>query len=61
VQNWESLESVSTNADIYIEFIGYDGSKTLLTTYTALKAAKESGLADKSLLQALGGWQELTN
>ncbi len=60
VQNWESLESVSTNADIYIELIGNDGSKTLLTTYAALKAAKESGLEGEQLLQALGGWQELT-
>ncbi|MBZ0279758.1 MAG: hypothetical protein K8L97_03390 [Anaerolineae bacterium] len=59
MQNWDKLEYVSTNATIFIEFFGQDGSKSILTTYADLSEAYRNNLSDEELIQALGGLIEI--
>lgn len=61
VNNINSLDYVSTNADIYIEFQGKDGTKLITTTYTDLYQAYENGFSGNDLIQALGGFTDKTN
>jgi len=61
MQNWDELKDVSTNATIFIEFVGQDGSKSILTTYADLSEAYRNNLRDENLVRALGGlieWYE---
>ncbi|MCB9453527.1 MAG: hypothetical protein H6672_19010 [Anaerolineaceae bacterium] len=59
LQNWDMLREVSTNAEIYIQLTASDGSKWIITTYDSLVMAKRSNLTGESLIQALGGWQDV--
>jgi len=58
IQNWENLEYVSTNAEIYIQLNGSDGSAEVLTTYEALYQSYLNGLSGEALIAALGGFVE---
>lgn len=58
VKNWGRMTYVSTNAEILIELKGSDGSRSILTTYTALSEAHQSGLTGESLIEAIGNFSE---
>jgi hypothetical protein len=58
IENWANLEYVSTNAEIYVQLNGSDGSAEVLTTYDALYQAHEAGLRGDNLIEALGGFTE---
>jgi hypothetical protein len=57
-QNWSSLKYVASNAEVYIQFDGSDGSKYVSTMYDTLKQVYERNLKGQALIQAIGDLKE---